>query len=385
MILELKGAQFANQGAKLMLAAVLARVRARWPDVAVALSTGRFTQASDLANLSALRKLSLRRRGIDVTVLSDRWPRIVDRWLNHRGWVAESGINAVLDLSGFAYGDRWGSESTRRLAAELSRHARRGRPYVLLPQAFGPFSDPGAARVLGRSLQHARLIYARDPVSLGHLAALAPDLGPTLSLSPDLTIGVHGDRGGATRWAVDAETVLFIPNRRMLDSAPATPQWANQYLDLLRLMIDLCLGRRLNVRIVNHAGLEDGALCADLSDPARGVTVIDEQDPLVLKGLIGASRLVISSRYHGCVSALSQGVPCLATSWSHKYQTLFEEFGRGDWVIADPDRSRAIELLEDLLDRERDPSHERIAALEARVETMWADVFRAVAPALERQ
>ena len=36
----------------------------------------------------------------------------------------------------------------------------------------------------------------------------------------------------------------------------------------------------------------------------------------VIKGMLGNCSFVISSRYHGLINALSQGVLCIATSWS---------------------------------------------------------------------
>ena len=41
----------------------------------------------------------------------------------------------------------------------------------------------------------------------------------------------------------------------------------------------------------------------------------------------GRPSIVVSSRYHALVSAMSQGVPVVATGWSHKYATLLDDFG----------------------------------------------------------
>ncbi len=59
--------------------------------------------------------------------------------------------------------------------------------------------------------------------------------------------------------------------------------------------------------------------------------------------------LVVSSRFHGCVSALSQAVPCLATGWSHKYQALFDDFGLPEGLLQPVDPDTAVLRLESML------------------------------------
>jgi colanic acid/amylovoran biosynthesis protein len=62
---------------------------------------------------------------------------------------------------------------------------------------------------------------------------------------------------------------------------------------------------------------------------------------LEVKGIISQCYMTFSSRYHGIVSSLNTGVPCLATSWSHKYETLFKDFNREDCVL-DPKNHKAM-------------------------------------------
>jgi colanic acid/amylovoran biosynthesis protein len=377
VIIEIKGAQFANKGAHLMLLAVLERLRVRLPRAEIALSPGPASSYRERARLGAWQKLPLRRGTLDLTGIGYRWPDALDRALGRYGIVTEARIDALLDVSGFAYGDRWGGVAAVHAAAELDRFHRRGKPYLFLPQAFGPFSDP-AMRRFGVALPQAALVCARDGESLEHLLRLNPALTSSVIRCPDLTIGVAGDVDAAVRWGIGSKTVLVIPNVRMLDSGKGARTWQPAYLPLLEALVAECGRRGFGVRIVNHAGVEDAALCTSLARSTGGLAVVDEGDPLALKGLIGASAAVISSRYHGCVNALSQGVPCIGTSWSHKYGALFGEFGRGDWLVTEPDIPRAKVLLGSLLEHGSDrsePAAGHRESLAARVDRMWDTVF----------
>ena len=54
-------------------------------------------------------------------------------------------VSALVDASGFAFGDQWGPGPSRQMGRLFGSYARAGKPVVLLPQAFGPFQEPEVA------------------------------------------------------------------------------------------------------------------------------------------------------------------------------------------------------------------------------------------------
>ena len=375
MIIELVGGQFVNQGAALMVRAVRDRVQRAIPSAKFAMAPGPWAPASECRLAGILRKFPLRKRRVDLNRWSYGWPRSVCQFLVDRDLVLEGNVDAVLDLSGYAYGDRWGALSLEAPSARLERARRYSRPYVFLPQAFGPFDGlpPRIVRRFGESLAQSSFVAARDAESMAALQAVCPS-GARILRIPDLTIGYPGELSAGAEVGVNRDTALIIPNIRMFDSGSAGLGWREGYVPLLQQLGTELRRRGFVPRVLNHSGREDRALAESLGVP----NLIEESDPMRTKGIIGAAGMVISSRYHGCVSALSQGVPCLATSWSHKYQELFEDFGQRDSVVTVPDLAVAIGQLDHLVAQRRDVSEQIRQSANAQavlVEAMWDEVI----------
>jgi colanic acid/amylovoran biosynthesis protein len=157
--------------------------------------------------------------------------------------------------------------------------------------------------------------------------------------------------------------------------------WHSGYLPLLCSLARQLADLGFVPRILNHEGPADAELCESLRAATGAAQVITESDPRALKGIIGAAGLVVCSRYHGCVSALAQGVPCLGTSWSHKYAALFDDFSVAEYLLGTCDETAAATALQRLVS-DRDGVSKllssRRAALETRVEAMWSRVLAIV-------
>lgn len=83
----------------------------------------------------------------------------------------------------------------------------------------------------------------------------------------------------------------------------------------------------------------DVAVCCQIQDALRqaGVesTVLDvlHMTSTELKNEIAACEVVVASRYHTCVAALSSGTPVLVLGWHYKYQELLSLYSQNQWLI----------------------------------------------------
>lgn len=326
MLIEIKGVQFVNKGAELMLHAIVQQVKQLWPEADIVLAPNVNSPYKARALLGAYQKLPLQKGRLEWHGLGYSLSPRLRGWLKNRlGLVTEADIDVVLDASGFAYGDQWPASSIKLLCAEIKRYAKAGKKYILLPQAFGPFSRELDKKLLAKTLPLATLVCARDEQSLQHLTALMAH-SKNLVCFPDFTNLVQAVT--PDYYQQGEQKVLFIPNNNMLGQHNLHTDWPSYYISVLVRLVSIVRAQGLTPVFLNHEGAQDARLCQDIVQQAGGdITIISEPDPLKVKGIIGASKAVVCSRFHGCVSALAQGIPCLGTSWSHKYEQLFTDYG----------------------------------------------------------
>ena len=323
MIIEVTGVNTWNKGAELMLVAIKDRFARLYPDVKLVVDTW-FGTYQERAQYGLWLKPDIRRVGRSKIALSLMPPS----FKQDLGIVGPKDIDAVLDASGFAFGDQHPAERAINFAEQVEDWHREQKPVVLLPQALGPFERTQIRDAFIRIADASNLIFARDDASLQHVRSAAGSASH-VHLAPDFTnlVKPHSDKG--TR---ETETVYIVPNQRMIEKATSQEQ-SNAYIPFLASCITAVEESDLRPVILIH-GRHDGSLVNGIfKEIGHEVEVIKEENPVEIKRLLGEGYLVIASRFHALVSALSQGVPCIATSWSHKYEMLFRDYNCEDMIL----------------------------------------------------
>lgn len=348
--IEIRGVEFVNKGAELMLHAVKEQVALFEQPVRLVMET------SPRATKKQIRAAGL-------------FPK---SRFGLFGDVKESEVDMVLDASGYAYGDPWGAKKAkRRISSHIRRWKLDGKVVILLPQAFGPFRVPELRAEMKTVFSQADRVFVRDSVSLAHVNGIHSS--STIIRKPDFTNLVTPLVPKEAAWY--AERVAIIPNIKMI---VATDGGEKAYLETMRALIDAIQAKGREAFILLHEADQDVKVAtrinSTLSEPLR---VVNESHPLMIKGIIGATYGVATSRFHGLVSALSQGVPCIATSWSHKYEELLTEYDYLQGLTrTDADTFARVAEMVDESTQARERAHLLAKAAEFKLESadLWEQV-----------
>lgn len=290
------------------------------------------------------------------------------------GLASESDITAVIDASGFAFGDQHGPKPTETMAKSCRRWKSQGKKIILLPQAFGPFTSRRIRNACRIMTEHCDLIFAREEQSYQHLVEVGGQQAH-IRIAPDFTAVVPGNLPDG--WQPKDNTVFVVPNMRMLDKTERNT--AERYIPFLADAIKAVLRNGLHAVILIHTP-EDRDLVKPIQDICDfPLDVVEETCPLRLKGILGTAYAVLSSRFHALVGALSQDVPALALGWSHKYAQLMQDYGCPEAVAHVGDQVTLTRWLEAIVcegtrKEIRERLNQRNQHLRTRVEEMWSAV-----------
>ncbi len=379
MIIEIRKAGFVNKGAELMLRAIIERVKTAYPDAMLTMAP---TPAAGsmpyrkVVDHGFYPKASLYRYGYQLGDLAKLAP---SKLREMYGLVLDRDIDVVIDAAGFSYSDQWGERSSRELAYSAARWRKQGTKVILMPQAFGPYTSTRIRKAIRHAVDNIDLVMPRERTSYDYLTEVTGER-PNIRQYPDFTNLIEGVV--PEYFERDQYGVCLVPNYRMVDKTGDSQ--SNAYLPFMVRCAQQLRKKGAKPFILVHEGANDRWLAEQISEGAGGLPVIVEDDPLKIKGILGASYATVGSRFHGLVSALSQGVPSLATGWSHKYQELFRDYLFPEGVVSvDISDDLLAEKIDDLVDP---LSNREIAEslkteserLKRRSEEMWKEVFELI-------
>lgn len=308
------------------------------------------------------------------------------KFFNRLGMVRDKDVDVYFDASGYAYGDPWGAgKAANRLGDNIAGWRADGKPVILLPQAFGPFTDEALKAEMIKICQQANRIYARDQISLQALSSLGVKEA-RISQGLDFTCLVKGRAFDGIEAAEGA--VGLIPNHKMYALGAAADR--SGYLDFFVGVASGLIKAGRKVALILHEGEQDRKLCEEISSRSgASIPILAPVDAREVKMAIGSCAAVLTSRFHGFASALFQSVPVLATSWSHKYEELAGEFDMRELVLGALDAEAALQKLAGLADpAQSEPIRQKLAVhaqrIRKEVQGMWHEIESEIQPVLSR-
>ncbi|MBE1547992.1 polysaccharide pyruvyl transferase WcaK-like protein [Mycobacterium sp. OAS707] len=278
--------------------------------------------------------------------------------LSFRGPITKrlSDFDMVLDSgAGDSFTDAYGFKRLLLMVYVQSVAHRLGIPVVFGPQTIGPFSTRIGQMLARRAISRVACIVTRDSVSAEAVARLAR---PADAISTDVVFALPQVPVEKTRDVIfNVSGLLWPPNHHVDNLA---------YQRAVRSSIKDLLNRGRRVTLLAHvvgpdvpinepgAGDNDVPPLKLLEREYGGDSSLEFLAPpnlTVARVILGSGRLVIGSRMHACLNALSMGTPAIPLAYSRKFEPLLRDIGWNHIIDLreTPDFScRLSELLDDM-------------------------------------
>ena len=234
-----------------------------------------------------------------------------------------------------------------------------GVPVVKLSQAVGPFSSPINRFFARLFLPKCKKIYPRGEISAEYLASLnlqkepspvAADIAflfdPDYSLSTENAEKVNQLTQKMAKWKEEGSKVIIFSPSTVVMKKMTSPKYENLILDIIRKLdhpefnfVFLPNSNRAesdkaqNNDILAIKKFREGVEKAFPEDLKARIEWVDwDLNTAGLRQIISGASLIVTSRFHGMIAALSLAVPVYVIGWSHKYREVLRSFQMEDFL-----------------------------------------------------
>jgi polysaccharide pyruvyl transferase WcaK-like protein len=243
-----------------------------------------------------------------------------------------------------------------------------GKPFIMLPQTYGPFKSPVTKWMAKQILQKSQTIYSRDKEGIKAIEDLI-NKSEKVKLCPDVAFTLESR----------SPAIYFLPNtsKQKLEGKIGKPKVENSqliglnvsgllynggytgknefglngdYKKLVREIIDYFVSmKETTILLVPHVvpigwhTENDLIACRKLretlpeeirekviiAEPEHGQPFFDQCE---IKYLIGYCDFFLGSRMHATIAAISQHIPTIGLAYSKKFVGVYETAGVEDCV-----------------------------------------------------
>jgi polysaccharide pyruvyl transferase WcaK-like protein len=254
----------------------------------------------------------------------------------------------VFDIgSGDSFSDiyAWGRYGMMLLSKVMV--AGRGTPLVLSPQTIGPFTDGKARLAAQGALKLARHVFARDETSFRLLGEMG--LGSKSSLTTDVAFALPYDRPadkdgrdltGGRKIKVGLNVSALMYRRDAAAVASDKIRLTVDYPALIDSLLDRLTGDpRFEVHFVPHVLAsflphEDDYAASEALRERYPQVILPPRfaGPSQAKTYIADLDLLMGSRMHATIAAISSDTAVVPLGYSRKFNGLFDSIGYG-WNV----------------------------------------------------
>jgi polysaccharide pyruvyl transferase WcaK-like protein len=307
-------------------------------------------------------------------IIPNKWR---DRLWNRNPWlrkILKGNVNLSL-AGGDSFSDIYGFERLIYVLLPQILVIILGKPLVLLPQTFGPFKNR-TSRVLARFvLQHAKLVYSRDREGITVVNKLLGWDDPKVQFGHDLGFAMEPEPVDETTMSQVAELrrngpLVGLNISSLLHMGGYTHDnmfgLRQNYPELIQILLDFLIQKmHCRILLVPHVygGLE--SVESEVTLYRRLLPEFDRKYPgkvfLIdkvfthrqVKSIIGQCDLLIGSRMHACIAALSQFVPTIALAYSRKFVGVMKSIDFNELVVdlRQTDEAGVLTRVDEILTR----------------------------------
>jgi colanic acid/amylovoran biosynthesis protein len=246
-----------------------------------------------------------------------------------------------------------------------------GKPLYLFPGSYGPFKFKRELRLTRWLFDRARVVMVREAASLEHLAHCGIQASHCIVL-PDMAFAYEGEPPACAQEWLHAQGIDPLADRPLLGVTVINR--AAQRMGFDQDRYEKALAAAIRFFVAQYAGkvlllpqacgpstadddrIPSRSVVEKVSDLGKSVLMIDAPLPAgLIKAIYGQMDLLIGTRMHSNIFAMSQGVPVIAIGYVHKTRAISQGLGIEEWVIdiEQVDEAQLIEKLK-LLWAERD-------------------------------